>query len=91
MYWFLMTFWRSLAALSGLVGVLYLWSDIEGLPQALAKPREILMDNREIILFWFCVFLVVLVVWRDIGPFLRQFIGITPSLSSDGSPKRRVA
>jgi hypothetical protein len=91
MLWVLRSFWRSLAAISGFIGVLYVWVDIAGLPEALAKPRALLMNNRELVLLWFCFFLVVLVVWRDLLPSLRQFMGMPPKLNQRwvAQPSRR--
>jgi len=78
-------FGRSIFAVSGWIGVLYLWADIEGLPQALEGPRDALrgamgLISLETALVWFSGALVIWIVWRDLRPVLpekwRQRLGI---------------
>lgn len=69
MIWrFLKSFWKSLTAIGGLLGILYIWVDIQGLPDALKPPREALMSINPVYFLWgFCVILVGWIVTNTVS------------------------
>lgn len=67
--------WRGLVSLGLLIGILYIPSDIAGLPEALGIPRTTFAGwrvsiERETLLTWFACALVLWIIWMDARPFL---------------------
>lgn len=68
-------FWDAIAATSLLVGILYLPSDVEGLPKALQDPYGLARGlarqvDRETALAWLALALIAWIVWRDARPYV---------------------
>jgi len=70
------TLFRSIALLGTLVGVIYLPADVYGLQSAI-ESWGLAMSwlSREIALVIFASFLVAYIIYRDIAPFIRDWIG----------------
>ena len=72
--WLLNSFWRTLVAVTILLGLLYIPSDIKGLPQALRGPLGFLVTYKETLILVYAVALTVWIAWRDARPYLKPRI-----------------
>jgi hypothetical protein len=72
--WLLNSFWRTLVAVSVLLGLLYIPSDIKGLPGALRGPLGFLVTYRETLILVYAVVLTIWIAWRDARPHLKPRI-----------------
>jgi hypothetical protein len=69
--WLLNSFWRTLVAVTVLLGLLYIPSDIKGLPQALRGPLGFLVTYKETLILVYAVALTLWIAWRDARPYLK--------------------
>jgi hypothetical protein len=72
--WLLNSFWRTLVAVSVLLGLLYIPSDIKGLPGALRGPLGFLVTYKETLILVYVVVLTLWIAWRDARPHLKPSI-----------------
>jgi hypothetical protein len=69
--WLLNSFWRTLVAVTVLLGLLYIPSDIKGLPQALRAPLGFLVNYKDTLILGYAVALTLWIAWRDARPHLK--------------------
>jgi hypothetical protein len=72
--WLLTSFWRTLVAATVLLGLLYIPSDIKGLPNALRAPLGFLVTYKETLIVLYALALTLWIGWRDARPYLRPRI-----------------
>jgi hypothetical protein len=72
--WLLNSFWRTLVAVTVLLGLLYIPPDIKGLPQALRGPLGFLVTYKETLILVYAVVLTLWIAWRDARPYLKPRI-----------------
>ena len=72
--WLLTSFWRTLVAGTVLLGLLYIPSDVKGLPEALRSPLGFLVTHRETLILLYAVALTLWIAWRDLRPYLKPRI-----------------
>lgn len=72
--WLLTSFWRTLVAAIVLLGLLYIPSDIKGLPNALRAPLGFLVTYKETLIVLYALALTLWIVWRDARPHLKPHI-----------------
>jgi hypothetical protein len=65
------SFWRTLVATTVLLGLLYIPSDIKGLPQALRAPLGFLVHYKDTLILGYAVALTLWMAWRDAYPHLK--------------------
>jgi hypothetical protein len=68
--WRLTSFWRTLVAGTVLLGLLYIPSDIKGLPNALLAPLGFVVTHKETLILLYAVALTLWIAWRDARPHL---------------------
>jgi len=81
--WLLNSFWRTLVAVTVLLGLLYIPSDIKGLPQALRGPLGFLVTYKETLILVYAVALTLWIAWRDARPHLNPRIARGGQLRSE--------
>jgi hypothetical protein len=69
--WLLTSFWRTLVAGTVLLGLLYIPSDIKGLPHALRTPLGFVVTYKETLILFYAVALTLWIAWRDARPHLK--------------------
>ena len=69
--WLLTSFWRTLVAGTLLLGLLYIPSDIKGLPHALRTPLGFVVTYKETLILLYAVALTLWIAWRDARPHLK--------------------
>lgn len=62
---------RSIAAALSVLGLLYLWPDIKGLPKAYGFEWGQLMPDREIVAYIVLALALGWIIWIDVRPYLR--------------------
>jgi len=72
--WLLTSFWRTLVAATVLLGLLYIPSDIKGLPNALRAPLGFLVTYKETLILLYALALTLWIGWRDARPHLKPRI-----------------
>jgi len=72
--WLLTSFWRTLVAATVLLGLLYIPSDIKGLPNALRAPLGFLVTYKETLILLYALALTLWIAWRDARPHLKPRI-----------------
>jgi hypothetical protein len=72
--WLLNSFWRTLVAVTILLGLFYIPSDIKGLPQALRGPFRFLVTYKETLILLYALALTLWIAWRDARPYLKPRI-----------------
>jgi hypothetical protein len=72
--WLLNSFWRTLVAVTVLLGLFYIPSDIKGLPQALRGPIGFLVTYKQTLILAYAVALPLWIAWRDARPYLKSRI-----------------
>src|SRR5690349_22248230 len=72
--WLLTSFWRTLVAATVLLGLLYIPSDIKGLPNALRAPLGFLVTHKETLILLYALALTLWIAWRDARPHLKPRI-----------------
>ena len=72
--WLLTSFWRTLVAATALLGLLYIPSDIKGLPNALRAPLGFLVTHKETLILLYALALTLWIAWRDARPHLKPRI-----------------
>jgi hypothetical protein len=72
--WLLTSFWRTLVAGTVLLGLLYLPSDIKGLPDALRAPLGFVVTYKETLILLYAGVLTLWIAWRDARPHLKPRI-----------------
>src|SRR4026209_2444097 len=70
----LTSFWRTLVAATVLLGLLYITSDIKGLPNALRAPLRFLVTHKETLILLYALALTLWIAWRDARPHLKPRI-----------------
>jgi hypothetical protein len=66
--------WRTLVAGTVLLGLLYIPSDIKGLPEALRAPLGFVVTYKETLILLYAVALTLWIAWRDARPHLKPRI-----------------
>ena len=72
--WLLTSFWRTLVAGTVLLGLLYMPSDIKGLPHALRAPLGFVVTYKETLILLYAVALTLWIAWRDARPHIKPRI-----------------
>ena len=72
--WLLTSFWRTLVAATVLLGLVYIPSDIKGLPNALRAPLGFLVTYKETLILLYALALTLWIAWRDARPHLKPRI-----------------
>jgi hypothetical protein len=72
--WLLTSFWRTLVAATVLLALLYIPSDIKGLPNALRAPMGFLATHKETLILLYALALTLWIAWRDARPHLKPRI-----------------
>jgi hypothetical protein len=72
--WLLTSFWRTLVTATVLLGLLYIPSDIKGLPNALRAPLGFLVTYKETLILLYALALTLWIAWRDARPHLKPRI-----------------
>jgi hypothetical protein len=72
--WLLTSFWRTLVAATVLLGLLYIPSDIKGLPNALRAPLGFLVTYKETLILLYALALTLWIGWRDARQHLKPHI-----------------
>lgn len=71
--WLLASFWRTLVAGTVLLGLLYIPSDIKGLPEALRAPLGFVVTYKETLILLYAVALTLWIAWRDARPLKTAY------------------
>lgn len=66
--------WRSLALAGTVVGVLYLWPDLQGLPEVYGFEWGQVMPDRETITFVLLGLALAWIVWMDARPVIKKWL-----------------
>jgi hypothetical protein len=66
-------FWRTLVAGTVLLGLLYIPSDIKGLPEALRAPLGFVVTYMETLILLYAVALTLWIAWRDARPLKTAY------------------
>jgi hypothetical protein len=72
--WLLTSFWRTLVAGTVLLGLIYIPSDIKGLPAALRAPLGFVVTYKETLILLYAMALTLWMAWRDARPHLKPHI-----------------
>jgi|SRR6187397_2667257 len=72
--WLLTSFWRTLVAATVLLALVYIPSDIKGLPNALRAPLGFLVTYKETLILLYALALTLWIAWRDARPHLKPLI-----------------
>lgn len=76
MRWFIKTFWKSLSAVSGLLGMAFLASDVRDIPQALEGWRRVLAMVDQVTALWaFSILALAYIIWVDARPLIEKWRG----------------
>lgn len=63
--------WRTLLTATVLLGLLYIPSDIKGLPGALRAPLGFLVTYKETLILLYALALALWIAWRNARPHLK--------------------
>jgi hypothetical protein len=72
--WLLTSFWRTLVTATVLLGLLYIPSDIKGLPRALRSPLGFLVTYKDTLILLYALALTLWIAWRDARPHLSRVL-----------------